>query len=410
MAIIFSGGRGDATTPVRDLKIAGLTPVRRIAHAVRAAGCTRAFIAADTLQAMAPAALGRDAHGLDVTIVPTGTPLEIQGETSALLVPADLLIDQRILAAMLADPAPRVFAAGPKDQSTRIAKVPMTWLRERAPISLDHGMFVSLIAAAREGAKTIDIRLLDTSMPSHSRAVPMLWQPVTTQAEAKAATDAVLNAAQMGGQDWPGRFIHQPIERWVTARLASTVVTLGQITAASLVISLVSAWLFAQGLFLLALVLALAAGILDGVGGALARAKLAGSPLGRLERGVREVAAYVIYFGMAGYFAGTGYGAAPYIMAGTLALFHVADEVQLAFFRRMSGKSLCDFSPSDRRFRLVEGGRNTQLWTFLPFVLFDAWFVGFCVICAYGVATFFAHQWRFVVAGRRVLDGSKPQR
>lgn len=407
-AIIFSGGKGNATTPVRDLKIGGLNSARRITHALRGAGCVRAFIAADALQSMAPATLGRAARGLEVSIVPTGASLEIQAESACLLVPADLLVDQRILAAMLSDPAPFVFVTGRQESDGGIAKVPAAWLREQAPLLLDHGTFQRLIAAARVGAKTLEIRSIGAYMPSHRRVVPMMWQPVTTPAEAKAAFDTILDAAQKGVQDWPAWYIHRPIERLVTAHLTSTPVTPNQITVIGAVVGLASAWLFSQGLFLLALVLALAVGVLDGVDGKLARVKLMTSTAGELEHVVDKIVEYLIYFGMAHYFAETGYGAAPYVMAGALVLFHLADEVQLEFFRRMSGKFLCDFSPFDRRFRMVDGRRNTQLWTFIPFVLFDAWFTGFCMICIYGIMTFFIHQWRVVVASRRVLEDTSP--
>ncbi len=406
-AIIFSGGKGDAITPVRDLKIGGLNSARRLTHAARAAGCTRAFIAADALQAMAPAALGRGAQGLDVTIIPTGTPLETPDQGSCLLVPADLLVDQRIFAAMLADPAPCVLVPAPKDTTLGIAKVPVTWLQEQGPLLLDHGTFRQLIAAARDGAKILDIGSIDASVPSHRHVVPLFWQPVTTRSEAQIAFDALLDATQTDAEDWPARFIHRPVERRITAYLVSTTVTPDQITAVGALIGLVSAGLFSQGLFLLALIFALVAGILGVVDGQLARVKLETNSLGAREQVVGRIVTYAIYFGMAHYFAKTGYGAAPYVMAGALILFQVADEVQLTFFRRMSGKFLNDFSPLDRRFRLIEGGRNTHLWTFLPFVVFGAWFTGFCVICAYGTATFFIHQWRFGIAGRRVLE-SKP--
>ena len=407
-AIIFSGGKGNDTTPVRDLKIGGLNSARRMTHALRAAGCTRAFIAANALQSMAPAALGRAARGLDVSIVPTAAPLEMQEEGACLLVPADLLVDQRILTAMLADSAPFVFIAGPKDSNVGIGKVPSDWLREKAPLTLDYGTFQDLIAMARADAKTVDIRSLDAYMPSHRRVVPMMWQPVTTPAEAKVAFDTLLDAAQKGVQDWPAWYIHRPIEHFITARLTSTPVTPNQITVIGAVVGLAAAWLFAQGVFLVALILALAVGVLDGVDGKLARVKLMTSTVGELEHVVDKIVEYFIYFGMAHYFAKTGYGAAPYVMAGALVLFHLADEVQLEFFRRMSGKFLCDFSPFDRGFRMIDGRRNTQLWTFIPFLLFGAWFAGFCMICAYGIATFFIHQLRVVVASRRVLEDTSP--
>lgn len=407
-AIIFSGGKGNATTPVRDLNIGGLNSARRLTHALRSAGCTRAFIAADTLQSMAPAALGRAARGLDVSIVPTGTPLDMQEQGECLLVPADLLVDQRILAAMLADAAPFVFVTGAKDSDAGIAKVPIAWLQDQAPLLLDHSTFQRLIAAARTRAKMIDIKSIDAYLPSHRRVVPLMWQPVTTPAEAKTAFHTLLDAAQKGVQDWPAWYIHRPIERFITARLTSTPITPNQITVIGAGVGLAAAWMFSQGLFLMGLILALVLGVLDGIDGKLARVKLMTSTVGELEHVVDKIVEYLIYFGMAHYFAETGYGAAPYAMAGALVLFHLADEVQLEFFRRMSGKFLCDFSPFDRGFRMVDGRRNTQMWTFIPFLVFGAWFAGFCMICAYGIVTFFIHQWRVVVASRQVLEEASP--
>ena len=80
-AIIFSGGKGDAATPVRDLKIGGLNSARRLTHAAHAAGCAQAFIAADVLQSMAPAALERTFLAVNSPPVrlPPGSLVRISG-------------------------------------------------------------------------------------------------------------------------------------------------------------------------------------------------------------------------------------------------------------------------------------------------------------------------------------------
>ncbi len=407
-AVVFSGGKGETATPVRDLDVGGMGLTRRITHALRGTGCSQAFVAADALHYMAPAALSRDAKNFDVTIVPTGSPIDLPEQGAVFLVPADVLIDQRAFEAMQVDVALHVVATSPRDPSIIVAKVSAQWLRAQAPVLLDHATFERLISGVRDSAKIIDVQTLDTYLASQRRAVPMLWQRVRTRAEAKLAFTAILDAAQKGVQDWPAWFIHRPVEHWITARLCATAITPTQITAIGGILGLAAAWLFARGLFFPGLMLGLAIGILDGIGDKLARVKLISSPIGEIEHVVDKGVEYLIYFSMAYHFSEAGYGALPYVMAGALILFHFADEVQLEFFRRMSGKFLCDASPFDRRFRMIAGRRNTQIWTFLPFVLSGAWFAGFCMICIYGIATFFVHQWRFVVNSRRVLEDTSP--
>ena len=129
---------------------------------------------------------------------------------------------------------------------------------------------------------------------------------------------------------------------------------------------------------------------------------------GVLDDVVDKVVEYGWYFAIGGYLS-TLYGFAPWVFAGALVLFHLADEIQAEFFRRMSDRQICDAGAFDRKFRLIGGRRNTQMWALIPFGLFGAWYAGFIFICAYGIITFFVHQIRIIYHAKNLMEATSEE-
>ena len=241
-------------------------------------------------------------------------------------------------------------------------------------------------------AKATEIPLY---MTQQRREVDLVWCPVIRAEDSDKATDVLLEYTQKGTLDWPARFIHRPIENLIVKHFSKFPITPNQVTVATGILGFYVMYLFVGGQLLSGLIGAYLVCILDGVDGKLARVKMMQTKIGELEHLLGKVVEYGWYFAMAVYLSET-YGLAPYVMATALVLFHLADEIQNEFFRRMTNFQICDTGSFDRKFRLIGGRRNTQIWALLPFALFDQWYAGFGFICAYGTLTFFVHQMRVV--------------
>ncbi|WP_417319424.1 CDP-alcohol phosphatidyltransferase family protein [Emcibacter sp.] len=250
-----------------------------------------------------------------------------------------------------------------------------------------------------------EISSIPLYLPNRRRDVDLIWLPVMRPKDGVKGTEALLNNAQKGTLDWPAWFIHRPIENWIVKHICNLPITPNQVTVVTGILGLYIMYLFATGNMALGLAGALAVGVLDGVDGKLARTKMQQTKIGELEHLVDKVVEYGWYFAIAAALS-TTYGYAPWVMAATLVLFHLADEVQSEFFRRMSDRQICDTGKFDRRFRMIGGRRNTQMWALIPFGIFGAWYAGFIFICCYGIITFFVHQARIIYHAKNLMEAS----
>jgi hypothetical protein len=131
------------------------------------------------------------------------------------------------------------------------------------------------------------------------------------------------------------------------------------------------------------------------VDGKLARVKMLERKIGEFEHLLNKLIEYGWYFSIALYLSAS-HGEAPFIMATALILFHLADEIQREFFHHFTNSRISNAGKFDEKFQLIAASRNTLMWTLLPFALYNQWYAGFAVICAYGIITFFVHQARVV--------------
>jgi phosphatidylglycerophosphate synthase len=357
-----------------------------------------------------------------LTVLPAGVeavsaaalPGLIARDDLVVVIAAGLVIDDRALAAVLAAPVPALLVADAGPDSGRVPlrgverldalsfaagvmALPGAMVREVAATLGEWDLGSTLIRAAATNTATtrVDIAGIPLYAANRRRDVPLIWALPVSEAEARAATDAVVASAQKGCLDWPARFIHPPIENALVRLFAPTPVTPNMITLATGVIGVVAGVAFAFGWLWTGLILALITGPLDGVDGKLARTRIEFSKWGDLEHLLDKILEYGWYLAIAGYFAAVQGSALPWALAALIILPALAEAVQGEFFRRLTGIQLDDAGPVERRIRLFAGRRNTFLWSWLPFAALGLWFPGFVMIAVYSVLTTAVAQWRF---------------
>ncbi|MBL4802142.1 MAG: hypothetical protein JKY45_09620 [Emcibacter sp.] len=245
--------------------------------------------------------------------------------------------------------------------------------------------------------KVIDIPLY---LSRQRRAVDLVWLPVLRREDDDKGTDMLLDQAQKNGLDWVARYIHRHVENFIVKYLCKTPITPNQVTAITSLAGLYIMYLFCSGYMLSALCAAYAVGIFYGVSDKLAAVKIQNPKFAKFTPLLEKAIEYGWYFTIATHLSTLSspdfFAMAPYLLAAGLVLFHLADDIQCEFFRRMTGQYIYTIKSFDQKFQLVSGNRNTQMWTLLPFALFDLWYLGFGIICAYAIITFFVHQLRLV--------------
>ena len=434
MALLALLGIGEAppgAQPPGLAPVAGLSLLERQVRQLRLAGIRDIRVLAPACPEPLAARLAR----MDgVGIFPTAEALarglaEAQG--LVMVVAAGLLVDQRILAAVIARaprPCQAVFAApapaaagdggaaGPAGAAAAgappagamrldgaafnagVMLLPSGLVRRTAAELGDWELFATLArAAAGAGVPRLLVETLPTYVPSLRRHQPMLWAMPRGAGALAEATGAVIAAAQKGCLDWPARVLHPPVENALVRLLLPTRVTPNTVTLVTAALGLLAVVAFATGRPWAGLVLVLLIGPLDGVDGKLARCKVAFSRWGELEHVLDKLLESAWYLALGGWLAGTGAGLAAWLAAGGIVVFALAEATQGEFFRRFTGRQLDDWGPFERRWRLVAGRRNTFFWSLLPFAVFDLWFEGLLAILAYAAVTFAVGQWRFLL-------------
>lgn len=416
--VFLMAGEADAGELAPGLaQVGGISLLERQVRQVLRKGARRIWLLAPELPEALAATLTEDPR---CQLVPTARALAERTcrESAPILhLAPGLLVDERLLGAMLAAPAPALLAfAGDAPAAAERLDSQSCWggaallspalVTEVAAGLGDWDLTATLIRkAAGEGAARVAIEDLPTYAPARRRDAPMIWAMPRTAREQERATDDLLAAAQKGCLDWPARFIHPPIENALVRLLLDTPVSPNAITLVTAVLGAAAIVLFGLGQPLWALILLLVIGPLDGVDGKLARVRHQFSRWGDLEHVLDKIVEYGAVLALAAWLSHT-YGIAAWLAAAGIVAFALVEALSGEFFRRFTGRQLDDWGVFERRFRLVAGRRNTFFWTLLPFGIIGSWWTGFLVILAYSAVTFAISYWRFCLAigayGRRI--------
>jgi len=255
-----------------------------------------------------------------------------------LLLPANLLIDQRVLETLLAQPPVATLDLG--DAACGIFD--RQWLNEPKPAS----------------ARRVEISACDSYHHELRRHVAPFVRLVRSVADLREGAKILIGHTQKGALDLPGEYFDTPFENLLVEALAPTGITPNQVTLATTVVGLAVAFLFWHGWLVSGALLGVLVGILDGVDGKLARIRLESSRLGELEHVGDFFYENAWYLGVASHLHALWLGWA--MVAADL-----ADNMAYLAVKRRHGKLLDEMSPLDRAVRRVAGRRNIYVWVFL---------------------------------------------
>lgn len=416
------------------VRVCGLTLLERTLRSLARAGISRATVVSSRADVLEQA---RRRHwsrrSLEVKPVTRQgapgpaepTPLSlgelrtVVEEDGSLYVPADVLCDVRLLAALRSAPPGTILvdSCPPADVAPLLEPAPpagVGWMVGPARVdaarlaTMDPGVAVwraLRIATMEAGGGRLDVAAVPGYIASMRRTVRPLWFPAPPAALQPLAERLLLDTAQKGVLDLPAR-VHGPIETFLVARLCRTGITPNQLT----VFAAASAWaataLFATGHVGAGLAVALAVGVLDGLDGKQARVKLETSKVGELEHVSDFLFELSWWSALAWHFHRTG--ALPWAPLLLLALYVAEglDGVAKLLAKRWSGKMIDDASPVLRRVRLVGGRRNVYVWIMTAGALAGNTALAYRILPAWEAATAAIHwacllPWLPLWPGRR---------
>ncbi len=386
----------DTTVPCALQRVAGVTLLERHLRLLRKLGLQEVVVWVSEPVAPFEAVCARSAKfkmqagwvsdGEALVEVLSGSP-----QADWLLLDGAALVDHRLpkilterrgnrIAVQPSDDAEQVFAGCARLGSTEV---------QRVCADPDDGIVDRLGDLLREGvAEPIDLTSLPTYVPDMRRDLAYYWQPIRRREDAQLGKQILLKAAQKGTLDWPAKFIHPRIESWIVSHICTWPITPNQVTLICNIVAYFAAYHFAFGRPGWAIAAALCVGVLDGVDGRLARVKQLTSKFGGIiEHTGDAIYEYTWQFAIAYGLAAAGHGTMPYVLACAIIGAGMAEKVCLHMFERREGMSLDDYSAFDRGFRLIVARRNTLMWTLLPFVVFNAVYMGYWVLAVYALIT-----------------------
>jgi len=215
----------------------------------------------------------------------------------------------------------------------------------------------------------LDVGGLDPYVAEVRREARPFWCRITSRAEAARCKEALVSEAQKRTLDVVAWNINRPLENWATRRIADWPITPNQVSAVVSLVAFIATGLFLAGWLLPASLLTLVVNVLDGVDGKLARAKGLTTELGYLEHSFDQLYEQSWYMAFA-WATFLRLGNAGVLALGFWALLFdsFARHVSMQF-RQVTGVSLADYAPFDRRFRRFDGRRNIYTYYVLLAIL-----------------------------------------
>jgi phosphatidylglycerophosphate synthase len=290
-----------------------------------------------------------DAAGADAWAMLRDARAHVRDEF--IVVAADLLIDQRLLAWLASQTADVMLTAG-------AGAPPETAARLHAQ---------SLDAAGPEAAA---VTVVDAgSLPSYWEAmhgeVPLHLRRIASERDAEDAWQILLDYIQRRTLELPARYFDPFFENILVRRFAPTSITANQVTLATTVLGFVVAALYFTGWLRVGVMLAIFVEVLDGVDGKLARITRTTSKAGEYEH-ILDFFYENSWWLALGFFLHRSGSDFAWIAALLMVAFDLIDNVIYSIADVRWGRSVDNATPFLSRFRLVAGRRNIYTWIFLP--------------------------------------------
>jgi phosphatidylglycerophosphate synthase len=275
--------------------------------------------------------------------------------------------------------------------SSGMALLEQAWLARMDPGAALLAELAESAAAARIGV--IDAAREAAYVTGQRRNVRPVWFPAPEPAQDRLAESVLHDAIQNGVLDLPAR-AHAPIETWIVTRLCRTSIRPNQVTFVTMLFGLAVTLLLASGHLWPGTVLALAAGVLDGIDGKLARLKVETTELGKWEHALDYAIEWSWWTALAHYFSVHGLASWSWVLWLLLVGSDLIARIAKSAVKKTTGRNLDDVGRFDRRFRLVAGRRNIYIWIFGAGLFLGIPGIAFQLLCWWGVATAAIHAVR----------------
>ncbi len=309
-----------------------------------------------------------------------------------LMMPASAVYDARLYQVVHASPTMVRLVDGADD--TGLARLD----RDALLTAVSNGSS-GVASTANQRISALDVATLPRYLPALRRHLRPWWCHAASDADRDRAAHRLIDAAQKGVLDFPARYLHPWPENLLARAAAATDITPNQITVYSAVIAFFGTYLFAIQYFLLGLIIAVIAGILDGVDGKLARIKLLSSPFGdRLDHSLDVSFEFSWYIGLGwGLSQATGDGDALWAGCAILIVMIIARAL-CGVYRLITGHQIHDHTAFDRGVRLVAGRRNIYVLVWLAGALTGNLLAAFYMTLSWALATVAIYAARILFA------------
>ncbi len=401
--------------PRASLEAGGISLLERNVRLLRHVGAETIYILTDDqFSVLAPltSALGKDK---DIKLIDTALTLTntLADDDTVIILDEGVLLDERLIAAVAVEEQPHLIAVfsslapeyeravriDPEYSFASILKASGQTVRDVCRGLGDWDFTHTLLrhVAALPDTHMLIAANLETYVVSRRRHLPMIWQPLRTAADQSIALNTLLEAAQPHVLDWPGRFLHPPLENALVRFLLPRSVSPVSMLLLAALTGLLAMGCFAAGWLWSGLLLVLLFGPLEGATGKLAwlcvsrRRFDAIMPLlgGLLELGC--------YAGLAWHFYENVNKSSAWALFLIIFICRMATTALHVFYRNFTGQDLADAGALERKIQLFAGCRNSIFWALVPFALLNIWWSGTIFIALYASATFFLAQFRFFI-------------
>jgi phosphatidylglycerophosphate synthase len=343
-----------------DVRIFGLTPAERLRRAFARAGCRDiAVVAADDAGA--------------------------NGAASAVVCRGDVVLDERLVAALVARPATLLAA---KELGAIAAHV------SAADLPLAQAVVTGREAPAALAVETVaPERLVSAWLPNLRKREPA-WVCAATPERVREIEAHAFAASYKGVTDLVTRWLWPRPAAAATRWCARRGVSPNQVTVASWLLAILAGFLFLRGAFALGLIAAWAMTFLDTVDGKLARVTLTSSRLGDvLDHGLDLLHPPFWYLAW-GIGVGAGHAPATAVVVAGYVVGRLLEGAFLAAFRFETHS----WRPLDAAFRTVTARRNPNLILLSVGTLFFRPDLGLVMVALWTVASLAFHTVRLAQA------------
>jgi phosphatidylglycerophosphate synthase len=386
-------------------RVCGVPLVERTLRALKQAGIREAYFSSWTLPF-------DDFEGIAVGPF---SSLDVSDGEAALLLMGDRLFDPRLISEMARRQVPtlllddsggriRLAQNGNGHWSVSDAKDALAWV---GIASLDNAALARLACRLRNDNDTtlvdhlldgqafeaLMVNEVDPYIPKLRRELRPYWAELATLTDRRRAASYLMDSGQKDPSDFMARFVHNPIENWVVARLSSTSVTPHQVTIAVNVVAYAVTALFASGHLLLASGLSFVVGLMDGFDGKLARVKGMTTRVGAMEHSFDLLFEFSWLVAL-GYHLSQSHGSTAILLAAMTIVLTAFYRDIYTRFGTLTGRSLDIHGRFELFFRRVAGRRNLYNVEILFFVLLGVPFYALVTMCIHATMTSVVYGWR----------------